>query len=79
MAGSFRFGSPRLRAECLIVGAGGMVHKYAIQLATRTGVHVIHTTSPRGIEVVRAEDADQIIEHTTTDALGTSTVRWMCS
>lgn len=53
----------------LIVGAGGVVGKYAIQLATRAGVHVIATASPRSREAVRAAGAQQIIDHTATDVL----------
>jgi NADPH:quinone reductase-like Zn-dependent oxidoreductase len=54
----------------LIVGAGGVVGKYAIQLAKRAGVHVIATASPRSVAAVRAAGADQVIDHTTTDLLG---------
>ncbi|PZF58236.1 NADP-dependent oxidoreductase [Curtobacterium sp. MCSS17_008] len=54
----------------LIVGAGGVVGKYAIQLAKRAGIEVVATASPRSIEAVRAAGADQIIDHTTTDLLG---------
>jgi NADPH:quinone reductase-like Zn-dependent oxidoreductase len=53
----------------LIVGAGGVVGKYAIRLAKRAGVRVIATASPRSIDAVRAAGADRIIEHTTTDVL----------
>ncbi|NQX27465.1 NADP-dependent oxidoreductase [Microbacteriaceae bacterium VKM Ac-2854] len=53
----------------LIVGAGGVVGKYAIQLAKRRGIHVIATASPRSLEAVRAAGADQIIDHTTADLL----------
>ncbi|WP_104179741.1 NADP-dependent oxidoreductase [Arthrobacter sp. B0490] len=53
----------------LIVGAGGVVGKYAIQLAKRAGVHVIATASPRSLAAVRAAGADQIIDHTETDLL----------
>lgn len=54
----------------LIVGAGGVVGKYAIGLAKRAGVHVVATASPRSIDAVRAAGADQIIEHTHADVLG---------
>jgi NADPH:quinone reductase-like Zn-dependent oxidoreductase len=54
----------------LIVGAGGVVGKYAVQLAKRLGVHVIATASPRSEEAVRAAGADQVVDHTTTDLLG---------
>jgi NADPH:quinone reductase-like Zn-dependent oxidoreductase len=51
----------------LIMGAGGVVGKYAIQLAVRAGVHVIATASPRSIDAVRAAGAAEVIDHTTTD------------
>jgi NADPH:quinone reductase-like Zn-dependent oxidoreductase len=65
------FDEGRLQAgqRVLIVGAGGVVGKYAIQLATRAGVHVIATASPRSREAVRAAGAQQIIDHTATDVL----------
>ncbi|WP_410170428.1 NADP-dependent oxidoreductase [Clavibacter nebraskensis] len=53
----------------LIVGAGGVVGKYAIQLAKRAGVHVIATASPRSAAAVRAAGADQVVDHTTTELL----------
>jgi NADPH:quinone reductase-like Zn-dependent oxidoreductase len=53
----------------LIVGAGGVVGKYAIALAKRAGVHVVATASPRSVDAVRAAGADQIIDHTDTDLL----------
>ncbi|MBF4618640.1 NADP-dependent oxidoreductase [Clavibacter sp. VKM Ac-2873] len=54
----------------LIVGAGGVVGKYAIQLAARAGAHVIATASPRSAEAVRAAGADEVVDRTTTDLLG---------
>ncbi|QQD77808.1 NADP-dependent oxidoreductase [Curtobacterium sp. YC1] len=51
----------------LVMGAGGVVGKYAIQLAVRAGVHVIATASPRSIDAVRAAGADEVVDHTTTD------------
>lgn len=53
----------------LINGAGGVVGKYAIQLAKRSGVHVVATASPRSIDAVRAAGADEIIDHTAVDVL----------
>ena len=50
----------------LIIGAGGAVGGYAVQLAKRAGAHVIATASPRSIERVRRAGADEIIAHTTT-------------
>lgn len=48
----------------LIVGAGGVVGKYAIALAKRAGAYVIATASPRSTDAVRAAGADEIIDHT---------------
>ena len=53
----------------LIVGAGGVVGKYAVQLAKRAGAHVVATASPRSADAVRAAGADQVIDHTRTDLL----------
>ncbi len=53
----------------LIVGAGGAVGGYAIQLAKRTGAHVIATASPRSREGVAARGADEVIDHTTATVL----------
>lgn len=50
----------------LIMGAGGVVGKYAISLARRAGATVIATASPRSAAAVRAAGADEIINHTTT-------------
>jgi len=54
----------------LIVGAGGVVGKYAIQLAKRLGAHVIATASPRSAVDVLAAGADQVVDHTAVDVLG---------
>ncbi|PYY32417.1 NADP-dependent oxidoreductase [Curtobacterium sp. MCJR17_055] len=51
----------------LVVGAGGVVGKYAVQLAKQWGVHVIATASPRSADAVRAAGADEVVDHTTTD------------
>ncbi|MDM7892673.1 NADP-dependent oxidoreductase [Curtobacterium caseinilyticum] len=51
----------------LVVGAGGVVGKYAVQLAKRLGVHVVATASPRSADAVRAAGADQVVDRTTTD------------
>ncbi|NRD27975.1 NADP-dependent oxidoreductase [Frigoribacterium sp. VKM Ac-2836] len=53
----------------LVVGAGGVVGKYAIQLAKRLGAHVVATASPRSADAVRAAGADQVIDHTAVDVL----------
>lgn len=53
----------------LIVGAGGAVGGYAIQLAKRVGAHVIATASPRSAASVASAGADQVVDHTTTTVL----------
>jgi NADPH:quinone reductase-like Zn-dependent oxidoreductase len=53
----------------LIVGAGGSVGGYAVQLAKRAGAHVIATASPRSRESVVAAGADQVIDHTVSTVL----------
>ena len=47
-----------------IVGAGGVVGKYAVQLAKRAGAYVIATASPRSADAVRAAGADEVVDHT---------------
>jgi NADPH:quinone reductase-like Zn-dependent oxidoreductase len=66
------FDDGRLEAgqRVLVVGAGGVVGKYAVQLARRAGVHVVATASPRSIEAVRAAGADEVVDHTAQDLLG---------
>lgn len=65
------FDDGRLTAgqRLLVVGAGGVVGKYAVQLAKRVGAHVIATAGPRSADAVRAAGADQVIDHTDTDLL----------
>jgi NADPH:quinone reductase-like Zn-dependent oxidoreductase len=53
----------------LIVGAGGTVGGYAVQLAKRAGAHVIATASPRSSASVASAGADQVVDHTTTTVL----------
>jgi NADPH:quinone reductase-like Zn-dependent oxidoreductase len=53
----------------LIVGAGGPVGGYAVQLAKRAGAYVIATASPRSRQSVVAAGADEVIDHTTTRVL----------
>jgi NADPH:quinone reductase-like Zn-dependent oxidoreductase len=59
-----------LRAgHCLLVnGAGGAVGGYAVQLAKHAGAYVIAAASPRTIERLRRDGADEIIDHTKTNA-----------
>jgi NADPH:quinone reductase-like Zn-dependent oxidoreductase len=53
----------------LIVGAGGVVGKYAVRLAERAGAHVAATASPRSADAVRAAGAEQVIDRTATPVL----------
>lgn len=48
----------------LIVGAGGSVGGYAIQLAKWAGAHVLATASPRSRNAVVRAGADEVIDHT---------------
>jgi NADPH:quinone reductase-like Zn-dependent oxidoreductase len=50
----------------LVNGAGGAVGGYAVQLAKRSGAHVIATASPRSSDRVEAAGADEVIDHTTS-------------
>ncbi|MFD6140218.1 NADP-dependent oxidoreductase [Promicromonospora sp. NPDC060271] len=55
--------------RALIVGAGGAVGGYAVQLAKRAGAHVIATASPRSHDTVAASGADEVIDHTAATVL----------
>jgi NADPH:quinone reductase-like Zn-dependent oxidoreductase len=57
----------------LIIGAGGAVGGYAIQLAKRAGAYVIATASPRSHDTVTAAGADEVIDHTTSTILDSVT------
>jgi NADPH:quinone reductase-like Zn-dependent oxidoreductase len=50
----------------LIVGAGGAVGGYAVQLAKTASAYVIATGSPRSREHLTELGADDVIDHTTT-------------
>nr|WP_307803421.1 hypothetical protein [Frigoribacterium sp. PvP121] len=54
----------------LVIGAGGVVGEYAIQLAKRLGAHVVATASPRSADAVRSAGSDQVIDHTATGVRG---------
>lgn len=63
--GLFDFGGLTAGQRVLIVGAGGAVGGYAVQLAKRAGAHVIATASPRSHDAVTAAGADEVIDHST--------------
>lgn len=48
----------------LIVGGGGTVGAYAVQLAKHTGAFVIATASPRSRAAIEAAGADEVVDHT---------------
>jgi NADPH:quinone reductase-like Zn-dependent oxidoreductase len=62
----FEHADLRAGQRLLVNGAGGAVGGYAVQLAKRSGAHVIATASPRSTGRVRRAGADEIIDHTTT-------------
>jgi NADPH:quinone reductase-like Zn-dependent oxidoreductase len=53
----------------LIVGAGGTVGGFAVQLAKRAGAYVIATASPRSRASVLAAGADEVIDHTASSLI----------
>lgn len=62
----FELGDLQRGQRVLIVGAGGTVGDYAVQLASHAGARVIATASPRSRAAVEAAGADEVIDHTTT-------------
>ncbi|MFG1926472.1 NADP-dependent oxidoreductase [Cryptosporangium sp. NPDC048952] len=61
----FEHGNLTSGQRVLINGAGGAVGGYAVQLAKAAGAYVIAVASPRSS--ARVEEADEIVDHTTTD------------
>lgn len=51
----------------LVNGAGGAVGGHAVQLAHRAGAHVVAVAGPRNAERARANGADEIVDHTSTE------------
>jgi NADPH:quinone reductase-like Zn-dependent oxidoreductase len=51
----------------LIIGAGGAVGGYAVQLAKAAGAYVIGVAGPADAERVSSNGADEVIDHTTTE------------
>jgi NADPH:quinone reductase-like Zn-dependent oxidoreductase len=59
----------------LIVGAGGGVGMFAVQIARALGARVTAVCGPRSVELVRELGADEVIDYTTTE-LATSPSTW---
>ncbi|WP_432519111.1 NADP-dependent oxidoreductase [Kineococcus sp. SYSU DK006] len=62
-------GGLRAGQRVLVIGAGGAVGGYAVQLAKEARAHVIATASPRSAVRVKAAGADEVIDHTLADPL----------
>ncbi|WP_314650015.1 NADP-dependent oxidoreductase [uncultured Microbacterium sp.] len=62
----FDLGGLKRGQRVLILGAGGTVGRYAVQLAKDAGAQVVATASPRSRASVAAAGADEIVDHTTT-------------
>ena len=63
----FEYADLRAGQRILIVGAGGAVGGYAVQLAKTAGAYVIATGSPRSTERLLRQGADEVVDHTSTD------------
>jgi NADPH:quinone reductase-like Zn-dependent oxidoreductase len=63
----FEIGELTAGQRVLIIGAGGAVGGYAVQLAKRANAYVIATASPQSSEHVKTAGADEVIDHTTSE------------
>src|SRR6185312_7542332 len=57
----------------LILGAGGAVGGYAVQLAKNAGAYVIAVAGPGSIDRAKAHGADEVVDHTTTKVTNLAT------
>jgi NADPH:quinone reductase-like Zn-dependent oxidoreductase len=51
----------------LVIGAGGGVGSYAVQIAKASGAHVTGVCSTGKVDLVRSLGADEVVDYTTTD------------
>jgi NADPH:quinone reductase-like Zn-dependent oxidoreductase len=66
----FEHAELRAGQRILIVGAGGAVGGYAVQLAKAAGAYVIATGSPRSRSRLTEQGADEVIDRTTAEVNG---------
>jgi len=59
--------SSSTNTRLLITAASGSVGIYATQLAKLAGLHVIATTGPRNIDLVKSLGADEVLDYTKVD------------
>lgn len=55
----------------LVLGAGGGVGSFGVQIAKALGAHVTGVCSTRKVELVRSLGADEVFDHTVEDFTGT--------
>jgi NADPH:quinone reductase-like Zn-dependent oxidoreductase len=62
----------------LVLGAGGGVGSYGVQIAKALGAHVTGVCSTRKVELVRSLGADEVFDYTVADLTGTYDVILDC-
>ncbi len=61
----------RAGQRVLVLGAGGGVGSYGVQIAKALGAHVTGVCSTRKVELVRELGADEVVDYTVADFTGT--------